>query len=64
MGGGSYNLACCYAVKRDKQNALAILEGCFAKDEIDVVFVREDSDWQPYLEDANFVALLAKYEKP
>lgn len=64
LGGSSYNLACAYALTRDKENALKYLEDTLKKDEeITVQFVENDEDWKGFTEDEDFQSLLAKYRK-
>ncbi len=62
-GGDSYNLACIYAIKSDKKNALFYLNKSLGLDEIKVAFVREDDDWKDFLQNDGFIKILKKYEK-
>ena len=62
FGAGSYNLACIYALKREKENALKYLDISLSNDEITVKFVESDDDWQDYLKDEKFIQLLNKYK--
>ena len=61
LGGRSYNLACAYAVKKDKNKALEILENSLKKNEIETSFVERDDDWNTFLDDSDFIALMKKY---
>ena len=63
FGGHCYNLACAYSLKLDKENALYYLDKSLRKNEISIKFVKEDEDWQNYLENKEFKNLLKKYEK-
>ena len=63
LGGKVYNLACIYAIKSDKENALFYLNRSLEKDEVKVDFVKEDEDWKNYLEDEDFIKLLKKHGK-
>lgn len=61
LGGSSYNLACTYALKKEKNNALKHLKNSLIKNEITVEFVEEDEDWEAYKNDMEFIGLLDKY---
>jgi tetratricopeptide (TPR) repeat protein len=57
----SYNLSCCYARLKDKENALKYLEESFINKNITVEYVIIDEDWKNYLEDEDFKKLIEKY---
>lgn len=61
VGGKSYNLACLYAVTRNRPKALEALENCLSKKEVTVAFVQDDEDWKEFVVDEGFIALLEKY---
>ncbi len=61
LGGGSYNLACAYALKGDKHKALEFLDKALAGKEIPIEHVGTDKDWDRYRDDPDFMALMAKY---
>jgi tetratricopeptide (TPR) repeat protein len=61
LGGSSYNLSCAYSLKKDKENALRILEQCLIKKEETINYIESDDDWEKYWEDEDFKALLEKY---
>ena len=61
LGGKCYNLACFYAIKSDKDNALHYLDESLKKKEITTIFVKEDEDWKEYLKDKDFNKLIEKY---
>lgn len=61
MSSSSYNLACLYAIKRDKENALKYLGESLANKDLEVTFVKDDRDWQYYIEDEDFLELLSNY---
>lgn len=63
LGGKVYNLACLYALKGNKEQALIYLDESLNKKEIKVNFVRKDEDWKEFLEDADFIEILEKYSK-
>ena len=60
MNGKSYNLACAYAMKKDKGNALRYLSEALNNKEIKVSFVEDDEDWKFYKNDKEFINLLNK----
>ena len=61
LGGSTYNLACLYAVRSDKTNALKYLEKSLQDKNIDIPFVIEDEDWASFQNDPEFITLLSKY---
>jgi len=61
LGSKSYNHACLYALRNDKENALATLDYCLSKNEIDMDFVLKDEDWKNFYEDKDFIELAKKY---
>lgn len=63
LGESSYNLACAYALIKDKLNALKFLEHSLANKKINIEYVYTDEDWKEYLTDSDFNALIDKYRK-
>jgi len=61
LGASSYNLACLYAVKLDKENALFYLDRSLKNKEINDDFVKADEDWASYLQDEDFNKILRIY---
>ncbi len=61
LGSSTYNLACVYALKKEKNNALKYLENSLIKKEITVEFVEKDEDWEAFKNDLEFIGLLDKY---
>lgn len=61
FGGSPYNLSCTYALLGDKAKALKYLDETLEKGLQVKEFVLKDIDWQHYIEDEDFKALLAKY---
>lgn len=61
IGANSYNLACAYALTKDKEKALKYLEDCLTKNDITVHFVEVDNDWKEFADDDDFRELLNKY---
>lgn len=62
-GGESYNLACLYAIRNQKAEALKYLERTLSRKEITVDFVEQDEDWKELRNDPDFQDLLSRYKK-
>ena len=62
-GGESYNLACLYAIRNQKAEALKYLEHTLARNEITIDFVEQDEDWEELRNDPDFQDLLSRYKK-
>ena len=62
-GGGAYNLACLYAIRNQKAEALKYLERTLSRKEITVDFVEQDEDWKNLRNDPDFQHLLSRYNK-
>ena len=62
-GGCSYNLACIYAIRNKKEEALKYLERSFLRNEVSVEFVMEDKDWSGFHKDLVFNILSQRYRK-
>jgi tetratricopeptide (TPR) repeat protein len=62
LSGKCYNLACVYALRSDRENALLYLEQSLAKKEISIDYVKQDTDWDAYRTDGDFLALLRRFE--
>lgn len=60
-GGGSYNLACLYALRNRKEEALKYLDHVLSRAEVSVKLVEEDNDWNSLRDDPDFKRLLAQY---
>lgn len=56
-------LACLYALRGDRKNALFYLEDSLQKFGVTVDFVKQDEDWAAYLDDSGFTGLLKRFEK-
>ena len=63
LGGQVYNLACLFAIRKDKTNALAYLEKSLIKREVSIKFIDDDDDddWKDFKTDMNFINLLDKF---
>ena len=62
LGGNCYNLACVYALTKNKEKALFYLEESLKRQEIITDFVLGDEDWKLYLEDGDFQRIIDKYK--
>lgn len=62
-GGKSYNLACLYAIRNQKAEALKYLERTLSRKEITIDFVEQDEDWEELRNDPDFQDLLSRYNK-
>ena len=62
-GGESYNLACLYAIRNQKAEALKYLERTLSRNEITINFVEQDEDWKNLRNDPDFQHLLSRYNK-
>jgi len=63
LGSMTYNLACIYAIRNNKTEALITLETSLIKNEITTNHLKEDKDWELLWEDVDFLTLLEKYKK-
>jgi tetratricopeptide (TPR) repeat protein len=62
-GKAAYNLACCYALLKNKALAFDLLENVLKKNEISIKHVLADDDWKDYWEDDEFKELIKKYSE-
>ena len=58
-GGSSYYLACLYAVRNKKEEALEYLERSLSRNEVSVKFVEKDKDWDGLRGDSDFKRILS-----
>ena len=58
-GGSSYNLACLYAIRNKKEEALKYLERSLSRNEVSVKFVEKDKDWDGLRGDSDFKRILS-----
>ena len=58
-GGSSYYLACLYAIRNKKKEALEYLERSLSRNEISVEFVEKDKDWDGLRDDSDFKRILS-----
>ena len=61
-GGGSYNLACLYALRNRKEEALKYLDHALSREEVSVKLVEEDNDWNSLRDDPDFKRLLSRHK--
>jgi len=59
--GNYYNLACVYALLENKLEALKNLETSLSNQYINKAHVLQDSDWQDYWKDKDFLEIMDKY---
>ncbi len=64
FGGKVYNLACMFALKNNKDEALHYLDLTLKNQEEPTSFILKDPDWKDYLEDPDFLAIIEKYKSP
>ena len=62
-GGGAYKLACLYAKRNQKVEALKYLDIALSRNEYTVEFVEQDEDWKNLRNDPDFQDLLSRYKK-
>ena len=62
-GGDTYNLACLYAIRNQKAEALKYLDIALSRNEYTVEFVEQDEDWKNLRNDPDFQHLLSRYKK-
>ena len=58
-GGSSYNLACLYAIRNKKEEALKYLERSLSRNEASVESVEKDKDWDGLRGDSDFKRILS-----
>ena len=58
-GGKFYNLACLYAIRNKKEEALKYLEHSLSRNEVSVEFVEKDKDWDELRDDSDFKRILS-----
>ena len=61
LGNARYNIACLYALLKDKTKALFYLEESLKRQETTKAEVLEDEDWEFYWEDEDFLKLINNY---
>ena len=60
-GAYSYNLACLYALRNRKEEALKYLDRTLSRGDVSEKLVEEDNDWEALRDDPDFKRLLAQY---
>ena len=61
LGGDCYNLACLYAIKGKKDDAMLYLEKSLKEKTIETSYVLKDEDWKQYLSDKDFNDIINKF---
>ena len=59
----SYNLACLYAIRNQKEEALKYLERSLLRNEISLEFVEKDKDWDKFRDDLDFNRILSNIKE-
>lgn len=62
LGANPYNLSCVYSMLGDKENALKYLKEALENELIQVDYINDDSDWNNYKRDSDFIDLLNLYK--
>ncbi len=62
FGDEAYNLACVYALMKNRIDAFHYLDMSLANNEITSQFVLNDEDWKSYENDKEFLDILNKYQ--
>ena len=58
-GGSSYNLACLYAIRNKKEEALKYLERSLSRHDVSLEMVEKDKDWDGLRDDSDFKRILS-----
>ncbi|PDP68892.1 tetratricopeptide repeat protein [Prevotella intermedia] len=58
-GGSSYYLACLYAIRNKKEEALEYLERSLSRHDVSVEIVEKDKDWDGLRDDSDFKRILS-----
>jgi tetratricopeptide (TPR) repeat protein len=62
LGSGVYNLACFYSIRKNKKEALELLEKAIENKETSISHILDDDDdWNNFKEDEDFKKLIKKY---
>ncbi|MFW3344394.1 TPR end-of-group domain-containing protein [Aliarcobacter butzleri] len=61
LGSSAYNLACLHSIRKNKKEALELLEKALKNKEEKTSYVEKDEDWDNFKEDEDFKKLIKKY---
>ncbi|MCG3684311.1 TPR end-of-group domain-containing protein [Aliarcobacter butzleri] len=61
LGNNVYNLACFHSIRKNKKEALELLEKALKNKEEKTNYVEKDPDWDNFKEDEDFKKLIKKY---
>lgn len=61
LGASTYNLACYYSIRKNKKEALELLEKTIVNKKITISHILKDEDWDNFKEDEDFKKLIEKY---
>ena len=62
-GSRHYNLACLYAIRGNRKEALHFLDISLGNKEVSIDVVLRDDDWQGFLDDESFKSIIEKYKE-
>ncbi|MFW2441885.1 TPR end-of-group domain-containing protein [Aliarcobacter butzleri] len=61
LGDKVYNLACFHSIRKNKKEALELLEKSLTNKEVSISSILKDEDWDNFKEDEDFKKLIEKY---
>lgn len=61
LGSKVYNLACFHSIRKNKKEALELLEKSLTNKEVSISSILKDEDWDNFKEDEDFKKLIEKY---
>lgn len=61
LGGEVYNLACLHSIRKNKKEALELLENSLINKKVNVSLILKDEDWDNFKEDEDFKKIIKKY---
>ncbi|MFW2516700.1 TPR end-of-group domain-containing protein, partial [Aliarcobacter butzleri] len=61
LGSKVYNLACFHSIRKNKKEALELLEKSLTNKEVSISSILKDEDWDNFKEDEDFKKLIKKY---
>ncbi|MFY4862312.1 TPR end-of-group domain-containing protein [Aliarcobacter butzleri] len=61
LGDKVYNLACFHSIRKNKKEALELLEKALGNKEVSISTILKDEDWDNFKEDEDFKKLIEKY---
>ncbi|EFU68916.1 hypothetical protein HMPREF9401_2133, partial [Aliarcobacter butzleri JV22] len=61
LGSIVYNLACFHSIRKNRKEALELLEKSLTNKEVSISSILKDEDWDNFKEDEDFKKLIKKY---